>query len=119
MLIQRNGEDPIRDASGQAQGKSGTINAATVEEDLKWAVAYAKRRVPDIQIYAVGAGPLFVRKQLQIITDGDDSKIFSSTAWEDILSLVGDLVAKTCSSNKSPCTSCCGSCTCSRMPPTA
>lgn len=117
MLSKKNGEDPIRDAEGMPVGDKTMFSASLVEADLKWAVAYAKRRVPGILIYAVGAGPLFVRSQLQIITEGDDSRIFTSNAWDDILNLVGQLVAKTCGDSSSPCTNCCGSCACSRKCP--
>lgn len=53
-LCQKNGEDPIRDETGNAIGYRGSFTQAQVDEDLKWAVAYAKRRVPGVTIYAVG-----------------------------------------------------------------
>jgi hypothetical protein len=116
VITTKKGENPVYDPAkpGVVLGQSGSFSATQINDDLKWAVAYAKRRVPGIQIYAVGAGPAFVRSQLQLICDGDDTRVFASTAWSDILNFVSKLVARTCGVNPSPCTSCCGSCTCSR-----
>eukprot|EP01127_Copromyxa_protea_P011671 TRINITY_DN295_c0_g1_i1.p1 TRINITY_DN295_c0_g1~~TRINITY_DN295_c0_g1_i1.p1 ORF type:complete len:1222 (-),score=339.40 TRINITY_DN295_c0_g1_i1:55-3720(-) len=112
-VTKKSGEKPIYDASGNPTYDAGaSTSAAAITEDLKWSVAYAKRRVPGVQIYAVGAGS-YNKAQLLTVTEGDESRIFATTDWDKLLGLVSGLVAKTCSLTPSPCSSCCGSCACS------
>lgn len=116
----------LRDGSGKPSGTPYVVNGKTCTEggeaackagllaDLDYSVAYAVKKIPTVNIIAVGVGAVWSQEQLLHIANNKASNVFGTDSWEKLSGLVDDLVSVTCQQSPATaaCATCCGFCAC-------